>query len=187
MCRVLYERSCTLLLSQSALKQLLWESLSDNIYLLHFCRVFPDKRLSTRWFTKGAAHCSFRRVLLNRYFEKLLPIHFAITWKNLLEHIISVKFLLVKGDVQGGLREVLLIAFCCLQPLSVCLFVYFLLCCFVCTIEAFKQNYSKQTKQITFNVIENKINFITDVFFLKYCLDLGLLRLYSWDIFSEYF
>ena len=40
MYRVLYERSCTLLLSQSALKQLLWESLTDQFYqnnLLQHC------------------------------------------------------------------------------------------------------------------------------------------------------
>ena len=34
---------------------------------------------------------------------------------------------------------------------------------------------------------EKKTNFITDIFFLKYYLDLGLLRLTSWEFFSKYF
>ena len=38
-----------------------------------------------------------------------------------------------------------------------------------------------------FNVTENKTNYITDIFFLKYYLDLGLLQLYSREIFSENF
>ena len=33
------------------------------------------------------------------------------------------------------------------------------------------------------NITENKTNSITDIFFLKYCLDLGLLRLSSWEFF----
>ena len=37
------------------------------------------------------------------------------------------------------------------------------------------------------NITENKANPITDIFFLKYCLDLGLLHLPSWKFFSEYF
>ena len=40
----------------------------------------------------------------------------------------------------------------------------------------------------TFSVTENKTNSITDIFFLKYYLDLGLLRLsYSWEFFPDYF
>ena len=38
-----------------------------------------------------------------------------------------------------------------------------------------------------FNVTENKTNSITDIFFLKYYLDLGLLRLSSWKFSSNYF
>ena len=38
-----------------------------------------------------------------------------------------------------------------------------------------------------FNVTENKTNSITDIFFWKYYLDLGLLQLYPWEIFSENF
>ena len=38
-----------------------------------------------------------------------------------------------------------------------------------------------------FNVTENKTNSITDIFFLKYYLDLGLLQLYSEETFSEIF
>ena len=38
-----------------------------------------------------------------------------------------------------------------------------------------------------FNVTENKTNFITDFFFLKYYFDLELLQLYSREIFSENF
>ena len=37
------------------------------------------------------------------------------------------------------------------------------------------------------NITESKANFITDIFFLKYCLDLGILSLSSWNFFSEYF
>ena len=37
------------------------------------------------------------------------------------------------------------------------------------------------------NITENKTNSITDIFFLKYCLNLGLLYLPSYNIFSEYF
>ena len=33
----------------------------------------------------------------------------------------------------------------------------------------------------TFNVAESKTNSITDIFFRKYYLDLGLLQLYSWE------
>ena len=38
-----------------------------------------------------------------------------------------------------------------------------------------------------FNVTKNKTNSITDIFLLKYYLDLGLLQLYSREIFSENF
>ena len=38
-----------------------------------------------------------------------------------------------------------------------------------------------------FNVAENKTNSITDISFLKYYFDLGLLQLYSWETFSEKF
>ena len=38
-----------------------------------------------------------------------------------------------------------------------------------------------------FNVTENKTNCITDIFFQKYYLDLGLLQLHSREIFSENF
>ena len=37
------------------------------------------------------------------------------------------------------------------------------------------------------NITENKMNSITDIFFLKYCLNLGLLYKPSQNIFSEYF
>ena len=38
-----------------------------------------------------------------------------------------------------------------------------------------------------FNIAENKTNSITDILFLKYYFDLGLLQLYSWEFFSEKF
>ena len=38
-----------------------------------------------------------------------------------------------------------------------------------------------------FNIIENKTNSITDIFFLKYCLDLKLLHLSFWKFFSWIF
>ena len=68
--RVLYEKSYALFLSQSALKQLLWEGLTDEFcqYLelaeaLVSFRIFADRKLFTRCSTKGAAHCSFCRAL----------------------------------------------------------------------------------------------------------------------------
>ena len=71
MYRVLYERSCTLLHSWNALKQVLWEGLTDEFgqyleqftYILHFCRFFADRRLCIGCSTKRAAHCSFCRAL----------------------------------------------------------------------------------------------------------------------------
>ena len=55
-------------------------------------------------------------------------------------------------------------------------------------------NRSSQTKLLKadktdedFNVTENKTNSITDILFLKYYVDLGLLRLYSWENFPEHF
>ena len=47
---------------------------------------------------------SFRRALSYKYFGKVVLIHFVIIWNNLLEHIISVEFLLMKRDVPGALR-----------------------------------------------------------------------------------
>ena len=38
-----------------------------------------------------------------------------------------------------------------------------------------------------FNVTENKTNSITDIFFWKYLLNLGLPQLHSWEILSENF
>ena len=38
-----------------------------------------------------------------------------------------------------------------------------------------------------FNFTENKTDFITEIFVLKYYLYLGLLHLSSWEFFSEYF
>ena len=37
-----------------------------------------------------------------------------------------------------------------------------------------------------FNVTRNKTNSITDIFFLKYYSDLGLLRLAFWEFASDY-
>ena len=37
------------------------------------------------------------------------------------------------------------------------------------------------------NITEDKTNFITDIFILKYCLDLGLLYLSSGKFFPEHF
>ena len=36
------------------------------------------------------------------------------------------------------------------------------------------------------DITQNKTNSILDIFFQKYCLDLGLLRLSSWEFFSEF-
>ena len=64
MYRVLYKGSCALLLSLSALNELLWESLNDKFcqfleqftQTLYFCRIFADEVLCTGCTTKGAAH-----------------------------------------------------------------------------------------------------------------------------------
>ena len=38
-----------------------------------------------------------------------------------------------------------------------------------------------------FKVAENKTNYITDILFLKYYFNLGLLQLYSWEMLPENF
>ena len=73
MSMLLYEkrRSCLLLLLQSALKKLLWESLPDKFYqyleqfnlALHFYRLVADGMLCTGGFSKGFAHCSFPTII----------------------------------------------------------------------------------------------------------------------------
>ena len=50
-----------------------------------------------------------------------------------------------------------------------------------------REVYWKDEADEAFNGTENKTNFITDIFFLKYYLDLGLLPLSSWEFFSEIF
>ena len=90
---MIYERSCLLVLKYNNLKQLLWESLNDITFIntsnkmpkhCFFAEVFSDRRLNTRCYTKGAAYYYFRRALSNRYFGKVLLIHFTINWNNLL-------------------------------------------------------------------------------------------------------
>ena len=68
---------------------------------MDFCKDFSNRRLITRCSTKRNAHCSFRRVLSNRYFRKVLLVHVASTWNNLLNHSNSDEFLLVEGYVQA--------------------------------------------------------------------------------------
>ena len=113
MYRVLYKRSCSLLLSQSALKQLLWEGLTDAFcqYLepftktLHFCWIFAGGRLFIECSTNGASHYSFRRALWNSYFGKVLLMNFASTWNNLLKNWISSEFLQMEDYVEGALQK----------------------------------------------------------------------------------
>ena len=45
---------------------------------------------------------------------------------------------------------------------------------------------SEQADEV-FKIAEKKKNSITDILFLKYYFDFGLLQLYSWEIFSENF
>ena len=75
-----------------------------------FVEFFSDRKLSTRYSRKGAAHCSFCRALLNSYIGKVSLINFVTTWKNLLKICISPEFLLIKGYVQGTLWKELNIA-----------------------------------------------------------------------------
>ena len=75
-----------------------------------FYWIFLDRRLDTRRSPKGAAHCSFCRVLYNSYFGEFLLLNFASAWNNLLKHYISVDFLLIEGYVQSALRKGLLTA-----------------------------------------------------------------------------
>ena len=64
MCRVLCERSSALLLSYSAIKRLLWESLNDKCrqylehftYSFYFCRILADGSLCIGYSTNGAGH-----------------------------------------------------------------------------------------------------------------------------------
>ena len=78
---------------------------------MHFCRVFSDTRLKTRFSTKRGALCSFRRALSNSSFGKVLLIYFASAWINLLKHCVTAEFFTMEGYVQGALRKKLLIAF----------------------------------------------------------------------------
>ena len=41
---------------------------------------------------KGAAHCSFRRGLLNSYFGKAMLMNFVSNWIKLFKHCTSVEF-----------------------------------------------------------------------------------------------
>ena len=59
---------------------------------------------------KGAAYCSFRIALSNRYFGKVLLIRSVRAWNNFFKYCISAEFLLMQGYVQGTLRKELLIA-----------------------------------------------------------------------------
>ena len=59
---------------------------------------------------KGVVNCSFRTALSKNYFGKVLLINLAIIWKNLLEHCISVEYLLMNGYLQGALRREVLVA-----------------------------------------------------------------------------
>ena len=121
MSMLLCERSCLLLLSQSALNQLLWESISYKFYqylkqfasALFFDQILADRTLSLQHSKERAAYCSFSRALSNSNFGKVLLISFIITWNNLLQHCISSKFLLVESygqSTQSTLRKELLIA-----------------------------------------------------------------------------
>ena len=72
--------------------------------------IFPEFFLIERCSTKGVARCSFPRALSNRFFGKVLLIHFASAWNNLLKCCISDEILLMECYVQGARRIELLIA-----------------------------------------------------------------------------
>ena len=100
-------------LTECALKQLLWEGLTDAFcqYLepftktLRFCWIFAGGRLFIECSTNGASHYSFRRALWNSYFGKVLPMNFASTWNNLLKNWISSEFLQMEDYVEGALQK----------------------------------------------------------------------------------
>ena len=67
--KILWRKSCSLLLSQSILQQLLLKCLinkfcqylEQSVQTRHFCRTFSDGMLYAGCSTKGAVHCSFHR------------------------------------------------------------------------------------------------------------------------------
>ena len=73
-----------------------------------------------------------------------------------------------------------------MKPLCFFSLVSFMICCFLCTAKAVRSLLKTDKADEAFKVTENKTNF-TDIFFLKYYLDLELLRLSSQDFFSEIF
>ena len=111
MSMLLYERGSSLLLSQSALKDLPWESHTDEFYqhlkkfaqALLFCLILAHRRLSTQP-SKNIA--PFVVYLKKNCFRKVFLTNFISTWNNLLKHCIFDTLLLMK---QGALRKELLI------------------------------------------------------------------------------
>ena len=107
-----------MLLSHSAFKELLWESLTDKFghylekftWTLHFYWIFADERLFTGGSTKRGACCSFLRALQHDYFEKVSLITFIDTLKKMLKHCIFTESLLIVKYIQEILRKELLIA-----------------------------------------------------------------------------
>ena len=77
--------------------------------MLHLCKRFVDRMLSTWCLMKGAVYCSFCRALQYSHFGKVLLQHFTSTWKKLLTHCIFVDFLLVLVLAQSALRKELFI------------------------------------------------------------------------------
>ena len=54
---------------------------------MHFCWIFVYSELCRRCFNKGAGHWSFRRVIWNNYYGKVLMIYFINTLTNLLKNL----------------------------------------------------------------------------------------------------
>ena len=98
---MLYERSCSLLLSLSVLKQLRRESLTERFYqyleqftwILHFCQIFADGRLCISSSTKRAFYCSIRRALENNYSGKVS----LITFNNISNKMPKCRVLCKRG------------------------------------------------------------------------------------------
>ena len=92
--RVFYERSYALLISLSALKQLLWEGIADQFsqhleqitWPLDFCWIFADRKSCTGCSTKEAVRCSFQKrfeiATLGRFYWWILPV-LRINYSNM--------------------------------------------------------------------------------------------------------
>ena len=102
-----------------------------------------------------ASYCSFRRACENNYFGKASLISLISIWSKLPNHCIFADSLLIVSYVQG----VLLIMFFHNNFSFILVsnkWSYFMICCFVCTLEAVEKFTGKRWSHEAFKVTENK-------------------------------